>query len=98
MSLPGMTAEQAALMKLQYVPAVQYRALNVTEVTEADRQRQIENLRKTRRLNQLREEYRWLREYKVVLESPDGRKNASFRLEELFEMFTLTQDWRDAVL
>lgn len=88
MSHAGMTAPQAAT----------YRVLSAEEVAKADRERKIEDMRRQRRLTQLREEYRWLREYKVVLESPDGQKNASFRLEELFEMFTLTQDWRDAVL
>jgi hypothetical protein len=88
MSHPGMTA----------LEAIEYRVLDKTEVERQENERKIEELRRKRRFTQLREEYRWLKDFKVVLESPDGRKNASFRLEELFEMFTLTQDWRDAVL
>jgi hypothetical protein len=94
-----MTPEQAALAKLQYIPAVPYRVLDKDEVERFENERKIEQLRKQRRMTQLREEYRHIRNYKVVLVHPqDGTVNKSFSLEELFEMFTLTQDWRDAVL
>lgn len=48
--------------------------------------------RRKRREKQLLEEFDFIAQYRVVLESPDGRKNASFRIEELFEMFELVRE------
>jgi len=95
-----MSAEQAAAyQRLNDVKGVPYRVLDKTEVERIENERKIEALRRQRRMTQLREEYRHIRNYKVVLVHPqDGTVNRSFSLEELFEMFTLTQDWRDAVL
>lgn len=78
---------------------VQQRSLTATEVSDADRERKINELRKRRRMTQLREEYRTIKDYHVIMQHPQtGATCSSFSLEELFEMFTLTQDWRDAVL
>jgi hypothetical protein len=86
MSHPGMTAVQAA----------QYRVLDADELSRIENERKIEQLRRIRRATQLREEYRYLKDFKVQLVHPQSHDvNLSFTLEELFDMFTLTQEWRD---
>jgi hypothetical protein len=45
-----------------------------------------------RRGNSLMMEYEFIKNFKVVLRSPDGGTNTSYRLEELFEMFELTRN------
>jgi hypothetical protein len=76
-----------------------YEALIHQENIAAARRDEMDRLRRRNRLNQLREEYRHIRSFKVTLTHPQtGQVNTSYSLEELFEMFTLTQDWRDAVL
>jgi hypothetical protein len=86
MSHPGMTAVHAA----------QYRVLDADELSRIENERKIEQLRRIRRATQLREEYRYLKDFKVQLVHPQSHDvNLSFTLEELFDMFTLTQEWRD---
>lgn len=97
MSHYGIISSEPA--KDYFLKPVPYRVLDQTEIEKRENEIKIERLRIQRRLTNLREEYRHLKDFKVQLVHPQSHDvNLSYTLEELFEMFTLTQDWRDAVL
>ena len=85
MSHGGMTASAAG----------EYREVTQEEHDRYERERRVEQARKTLRAKNLREEYRLMKDMQIVLTDRFGTPITRIDIEDLFDMFTLTQEWRD---
>jgi hypothetical protein len=85
MSHGGMTATQAC----------EYREVTQEEHDRYERERRVEQARKNLRAKNLREEYRLMKDMQIVLTDRSGTPITRIDIEDLFDMFTLTQEWRD---